>query len=99
MNERMRYQMCSVISILIVVSPLPYAAAQGARIDTKLAGQYFEEARAICDRDSGRLWGVTLYGPMLFVDPGSRAIVASHADKDGLLRERGGVFVGRLPAD
>ena len=99
MNARMRYDVCSFIFILSVLSPATLAVGESAEIDAKLAGQYFEEARAICDRDDGRLWGVTVFGPMLFVEPGSRAIVASHADKDGLLRERGGVFVGRLPAD
>ncbi len=99
MNARtcrhIRNAICSVS--LLSVSTL--TAGEGAQIDTALARQYFQEARAICDLDAGRMWGVGLYGPMLFVDPGSRAIAANQADQSGLLREQDGAFIGRLSAD
>ena len=36
---------------------------------------YFEEATKLCERDAGRLWGVSLCGPMVIVDraTGTRA--------------------------
>ena len=71
--------------------------AQKISIDTNLAHRYFQEARAICERDKGNLWGVQLCGPLLFVDPRTRDLVANQKDKMGLLTQKGEVFTGRLP--
>jgi hypothetical protein len=53
-------------------------AAQGSGIDLERAGQYLSEAQRICEADAGRLWGKSLCGPMLFVEPanarGSRIV-------------------------
>jgi len=48
-----------------------------AQIDAKLAQSYFKEADVLCARDGGRLWGVSLCGPMLFADPNSRSFVTN----------------------
>ncbi len=93
----MRRHLPNVLCFVSLISASALANNDRAEIDASLAGQYFQEARAISDRDAGRLWGVRLYGPMLFVDPASRAIVANQADQDGLLRERDGTFVGSFP--
>ncbi len=66
--------------------------------EVRLARQSFEQARAISDRDAGRLWGIELYGPMMLVHPDSRRIFANQADGAGKLTELDGVFVGQLPA-
>lgn len=47
---------------LCLVNP---AAAQ---VDQQRAEAYFKEAATICQRDGGRLWGVSLCGPMVFAD-------------------------------
>ncbi len=60
---------------------------------------YFKAIREICDRDNGALWGANLYGPMMFVDRESRAIVANMPDREGLLKGRDGVFTGLYPKD
>src|SRR4030095_15809697 len=73
-------------------------AAQKPPIDIRLAYQYFQEAQALCNRDHGNLWGMSLCAPMLFVDSGTRMVVANQADKDGVLTRNGNVFVGKLPA-
>jgi hypothetical protein len=74
------------------------AAAQGGALDAAAAGRYFAEARALCARDGGRLWGLSLCGPMMFADPSTRAVVASEPDRDGLLKRSGEVYTGTLPA-
>ncbi|MCA1602271.1 MAG: hypothetical protein LC776_11720 [Acidobacteria bacterium] len=74
------------------------ALTQNSSIDTTLAYQYFQEAQALCSRDNGRLWGVSLCAPMLFVDRQTRTVVANQADKEGILTKDGNVFVGMLPA-
>jgi hypothetical protein len=71
--------------------------AQQSPIDTKLAEKYFQEAGALCDQDHARLWGISLCGPMLFVDPATHALVANNADREGLLTRQGNVYVGNWP--
>jgi len=65
----------------------------------KVAQQCFQEAQRLCEQDAGRLWGVSLYGPILFADPKTRAVIASQADREGLLTQQDGVFVGTLPPE
>ena len=71
--------------------------SESAPIDEERALGYFKEARDLSEADGGRLWGVELYGPMLFVDKDSRVVVASHPDKQSRLTRRGDVFRGYLP--
>lgn len=56
---------------LCVVNP---AAAQ---VDPQLAEAYFKEAAASCQRDGGRLWGVSLCGPMVFADARTRTLATN----------------------
>jgi hypothetical protein len=61
-----------LISIsLCLVNP---AAAQ---VDQQRAEAYFEEAATICQRDNGRLWGVSLCGPMVFADARTRTLATN----------------------
>src|SRR5713226_4022555 len=88
-------------SLALVAVALPLQSqllAQSSPIDTTLAYQYFQEAQALCSRDNGKLWGVSLCGPMLFVDRKTRAVVANQPDKEGILTKNGNAFVGELPA-
>lgn len=48
-----------------------------AQIDSAKAARYFHEADSLCAREAGRLWGVSLCGPMVFADPVSKSIVTS----------------------
>ena len=73
------------------------AAAQSSSIDTKLAAQYFQQLKQTSDRDGGKMWGLPLYGPIMFVDPRSGNIVANQADLEHKLVAQDGVFVGKLP--
>ncbi len=60
-----------LLSILASVVP---AAAQ---VDQALASQYFKEAQALCERDGGRLWGISLCGPMVIADAVTGTIATS----------------------
>ena len=62
------------------------------------AARVFDEAKVICNRDAGALWGHTLCGPMLLVDPADRSVVANQADAGGVLKASGLVFTGVLPS-
>jgi hypothetical protein len=73
------------------------ASAQDAPIDLTHARSYFAELQRLGMADAGKLWGVRLDGPMLFVDPSTRFVVANAPDSAGLLREQEGLWVGTLP--
>jgi hypothetical protein len=81
-------------SVLWCPNPAP---AQSTPIDTSIALQYFREARTACTQDGGKLWGLSVCGPILFVDPQTRMAVANQNDLEDLLVKKDEVFVGRLP--
>jgi hypothetical protein len=82
-----------------VLACVTCAAAQPPVIDTKLAARYFQQLKQTSDRDGGKLWGQSLYGPIMFVDPRSNNIVANQADLEHKLAAQDGVFVGTLPRE
>src|SRR3954469_3902843 len=59
------------------------AAAADAQVQPKLAQRYFEEATKLCERDAGRLWGVSLCGPMVIVDQATGTRATSEPEPDG----------------
>jgi hypothetical protein len=63
------------------------------------AARYFKQIEDICNRDSGKLWGENLYGPIMFVDRTSRRIVANQPDKEGLLKEKENIYTGLYPKE
>ena len=93
-----------VVVALMLATGLPSAVDSpnqtlDAGPDPAIAASYFAEARALADRDGGRLWGVRIDGPMLFVDPATRRAVANQADIEGRLSASHGVFIGQIDAD
>jgi len=74
----------------------PYPAEQNSSIDPDKACRYFREAEEISEADGGRLWGLELYGPMLFVDRKTRFLVANRQNGSGTLRRQRDLFVGKL---
>jgi hypothetical protein len=64
---------------LCLVNP---AAAQ---VDQQRAEAYFKEAATICQRDGGRLWGVSLCGPMVFADARTRTVATNQPRPTGEL--------------
>lgn len=83
--------------VLALLALTSIAVPASAAIDLAQAKSIFRQAHAICSRDAGALWGHTLCGPMLLVDPDDRDAVANQADAGGALRQIGNVFVGTLP--
>jgi hypothetical protein len=59
--------------LFVVVAVVPAAA----QVDQALAEQYFKEAQALCERDGGRLWGISLCGPMVIADAATGTIATS----------------------
>jgi hypothetical protein len=89
-----------LVTLVALSGMIGIAALAGQEaIDPERAAEYFAEAQEISHRDGGRLWGLMLYGPMLFVDPETHDAVANQADAGGWLARRGNVFVGKLPPE
>src|SRR3954452_15108743 len=59
------------------------ATAAEAQVRPELAKRYFEEATKLCERDAGRLWGVSLCGPMVIVDPTTGTRTTSQPEPAG----------------
>ena len=66
--------------LLVVIVAVTPAAAQ---VDQARAAQYFKEAQALCERDGGRLWGVSLCGPMVIADAASGTLATSQPPPAG----------------
>src|SRR3954463_16097863 len=65
---------CTAVLVYVV---LGHPAPAVAQVNPQLAQEYFKEARALCERDGGRLWGVSLCGPMVIADAATGTIATS----------------------
>src|SRR5215471_20691173 len=63
--------------VALISMALCLASPAAAQVDQQRAEAYFKEAAAICQRDGGRLWGVSLCGPMVIADARTGTIAAS----------------------
>ena len=48
-----------------------------AQVDQQRAQEYFKEAQALCEGDGGRLWGVSVCGPMVIADRRTQTFATS----------------------
>ncbi|MCW3050943.1 MAG: hypothetical protein JWN14_113 [Chthonomonadales bacterium] len=87
----------ALLALVILLGCPEVVQAQSMPINPAIALQYFQEAQAASKIDGGKLWGVRVYGPLLFVDPVTHNVVANQADHEGLLTKEGEVYVGHLP--
>jgi len=62
------------VFLYLLAGVAPPAAAQ---VDQQRAQEYFKEARALCERDGGRLWGVSLCAPMVIADRRTQTFATS----------------------
>jgi hypothetical protein len=67
---------------LLCLSLLAVPSLARGQVDTTLAQSYFKEAAALCERDGGKLWGVSLCGPMVLTDAATKTIATSQPAPD-----------------
>lgn len=68
-----------------LLAVLGVAATAQAQVQPELARKYFDEVTTLCERDAGRLWGVSLCGPMVIVDQGTGTRATSQPEPAGPL--------------
>jgi hypothetical protein len=73
----------SHLNALFLLLLLGAATAAQAQVQPELAKRYFEEATKLCERDAGRLWGVSLCGPMVIFDPATGTRATSQPEPEG----------------
>ena len=73
----------SHLNTLFLVVLLGAATATEAQVQPEIAKRYFEEATKLCERDAGRLWGVSLCGPMVIADPATGTRATSQPEPAG----------------
>jgi hypothetical protein len=71
--------LCTAVVTYVVVGHPPPAMAQ---VDQPRAQGYFKEAQALCERDGGRLWGMSICAPMVIADRRTQTIAISHRAPD-----------------
>ncbi|MCL2682840.1 MAG: hypothetical protein FWE63_05065 [Bacteroidales bacterium] len=57
---------------------------------------FFSEIKEATQKNKD-LWGIDLYGPMLFIDPQTRQLFANEPDMAGALKPDGSIYSGFLP--
>jgi hypothetical protein len=72
---------CRNVPFLLLL--LGAATGAEAQVDPLLAQRYFVEATKLCERDAGRLWGVSLCGPMVIFDPTTGTRATSQPEPEG----------------
>jgi uncharacterized protein (TIGR02145 family) len=85
MSMRTRYDL-NALFLLFTFFPLALPGAvtvAEAQVQPELAKRYFEEATKLCERDAGRLWGVSLCGPMVIFDVATRTHATSQPEPEG----------------
>ncbi len=71
------------LNTLFLLVLLGGAATADAQVQPELAKRYFQEATRLCERDGGRLWGVSLCGPMVIVDQATGTRATSQPEPEG----------------
>lgn len=71
------------LSALLISVPFGAATRAEAQVDPQVAKRYFDEITVLCERDAGRLWGVSLCGPMVIFDQATGTRATSEPEPDG----------------
>lgn len=70
---------CAAILTYAIIGHPPPAVAQ---VDQQRAQEFFKEAQDLCERDGGRLWGVSICAPMVIGDARTQTFATSQPPPD-----------------
>jgi len=71
----MRTHVIHAATLLCGLTVFPTSAP--AQVDQQRAQEFFKEAQALCERDGGRLWGVSICAPIVIGDARTQTFAAS----------------------
>ena len=60
-----------------------FARLAVAQVDQQRAQEFFKEAQTLCERDGGRLWGVSVCAPMVIADRRTQTFATSQPAPEG----------------
>ncbi|MBX9602471.1 MAG: hypothetical protein K2X35_15790 [Bryobacteraceae bacterium] len=66
----------------LAVAALLYLPPAPAQVDPGRAQEIFRQAQDLCERDAGRLWGISLCGPMVIADAATKTIATNRPAPD-----------------
>jgi hypothetical protein len=69
-----------IVFLYLLAGVAPPAVAQ---VDQQRAREYFKEAQVLCERDGGRLWGVSICAPMVIADRRTQTFATSQPAPEG----------------
>jgi hypothetical protein len=68
---------------IFIETVIGHALPAAAQVDQQRAEEFFKEVQALCERDGGRLWGVSLCGPMVIADLRTQTFATSQPAPEG----------------
>ncbi|MEZ5960755.1 MAG: hypothetical protein R3C30_10080 [Hyphomonadaceae bacterium] len=82
----------------IFTACLTFCASSALAQDYRLEATAASELQQMCTADAGQLWNTSLCGPLIIIEPQTRAAWATQRDNAGVLTlTAGGGWVGTLP--
>jgi len=83
--------------ILVLLFGVIRAAGAGMSPDMQLAAKTMAEMARVCEANGMLLWRKSLCGPLVLVNPSTRAAIANRPDPEGKFRQEGDVYLGAFP--
>lgn len=84
----------TLLAVVVLVQPPPVPALEPAG-----ALRVFQLVRQMASEDRGALWGRSIDGPILLVDPATRRVLADRPGVTGRWAALGEVYSGQLPPE
>jgi hypothetical protein len=70
-------------AVVVLYLVIGFALPAVAQVDQQRAQEFFKEVQTLCERDGGRLWGVSLCGPMVIGDMRTQTFATSEPPPEG----------------
>jgi len=84
---------CTAVLAYVVIGYTPPALAQ---VDQQRAQEFFKQAQALCARDGGRLWGVSICAPMVIGDARTQTFATSQPPPNAPRPKLVGILMGPI---
>lgn len=78
----MMIRLPAICRAILACGAIGLALPASAQVDQQRAQEYFKEAQALCERDGGRLWGVSICAPMVIGDARTQTFATSQPPPD-----------------